>query len=254
MINSKAKTVVILGMHRSGTSMVGGVLARLGINMGEIFREDRITSNPLGFYEDVDFLNLNIDILKEAGGSWEDPPDLEQIISQESKFNIKIQKLIKKKPQIWGWKDPRTSLTIRLYLPYIHNPHFIICHRNPEEVANSLYKRSKMPYEKAMRLINIYKGEIENFFKDYPNLKKFDLDYKDVLHNPRDTVDKILNYIDIKVSRNQYEDAIEFILPKEKKKVIKRRLLYSHLIKKGIRNPWKIPQYLFKTVKKFLKK
>ncbi|MFW9819999.1 MAG: sulfotransferase family protein [Candidatus Thorarchaeota archaeon] len=195
MNGSQAKTVVILGMHRSGTSMVGGILARLGINMGEKFREDRIISNPLGFYEDVDFLSLNNEILKEAGGSWENPPNLNQILAQKIKFGLKIKKIIYDKPQLWGWKDPRTSLTIRLFLPYITNGYFIVCHRDPEEVANSLYQRSRMPYDKAINLYNFYVEEIDNFFKDNPYLRKTELDYKNVISNPEETVEKIIKFL-----------------------------------------------------------
>jgi hypothetical protein len=248
------KAVVILGMHRSGTSMVGGVLARLGVNMGEQFREDRLSSNPLGFYEDADFLNLNIKILREAGGSWENPPGLENILLQKSKFEVDIEKLIKDKPHLWGWKDPRTSLTIRLYLPYLHNVYFIVCHRSPEEVANSLYKRSRMSFDKSMQLYEIYEREIEKFFKDHPDLKKIELDYKNVTIDPRGTVDEIIRHLDIEVNKKQYEKAIEFILPTGEKSKIKKRLLFTHLIKKGIKNPWKIPHYLIKAVKKFLRK
>jgi hypothetical protein len=254
MSESKAKTVVILGMHRSGTSMVGGVLARLGVNMGEKFRDNRIISNPLGFYEDVDFLNLNNEILKEAGGSWENPPEPKQILSQKSKFEGNIEKLLNEKQQLWGWKDPRTCLTIRLFLPYLHNVYFIVCHREPEAVANSLFKRSGMGHDKSIKLYTIYEKEIENFFKDYPNLKKLTLVYKDIISNPKENVDKILKFLDISVNKRNYEEAIDFILPTEKRSKIKRRLLIRHLIKKGIKNPFQIPNYILKKMKKRLQK
>ena len=254
MIENKAKAVVILGMHRSGTSMIGGVLARLGINMGELFRDTRIVSNPLGFYEDINFLNLNKEILNEAGGSWENPPKMELILSQQGKFDDNIQKLINNKTQLWGWKDPRTSLTIRLFLPYLQNVYFIVCYREPKAVANSLHKRSGMQYDKAIKLYEIYEREIENFFKDYPNLQKLKLNYKEIISNPRGNVDKIINFLDITVNKIKHKEAIEFILPKEKRSKIKQRLLITHLIKRGIQNPWKIPKYILKNLRKLLQK
>jgi len=254
MNESKTKTVVILGMHRSGTSMIGGVLARLGINMGESFRDTRIVSNPLGFYEDTDFLNLNKEILYEAGGSWENPPKIEQIMSQQDKFKNKIQELFSNKTQFWGWKDPRTSLTIRLFLPFLSNPYFIVCYRDPNEVAKSLYKRSRMRYEEAIKLGNFYKTEIENFFKDFPELKKIRLNYHQIISNPRESIDNITKFLDIEVSKTQYEDAMHFILPKVKKNKIKRKMLTTHLIKRGLKNPWRIPKYILKNLRKLLQK
>ena len=59
-----SKTIVILGMHKSGTSMVAGVLEKLGANMGKELLGPH-WSNPLGHFENVKFVNLNERILKE---------------------------------------------------------------------------------------------------------------------------------------------------------------------------------------------
>ena len=68
-----SKTIVILGMHKSGTSMVAGVLEKLGVNMGKELLGPH-WSNPLGHFENVKFVNLDERILKEAKGSWNNPP------------------------------------------------------------------------------------------------------------------------------------------------------------------------------------
>jgi hypothetical protein len=67
------KTIIILGMHRSGTSMVAGLLAKMGINMGDDLL-GRSPSNPFGHFEDWDFVNLNDSILSKAKGSWDKLP------------------------------------------------------------------------------------------------------------------------------------------------------------------------------------
>jgi len=78
----ESKTVVVLGMHRNGTSMTSGILSKLGIDMGRELIGKKV-SNPLGHFEDKDFLDLNIKILKEAGGgSWDSTPAREDILDQ----------------------------------------------------------------------------------------------------------------------------------------------------------------------------
>jgi len=69
MKEKRPKEIIILGMHRSGTSMLSGMLDRLGIDMGDdvVGRQE---SNPLGHFEDGDLLSLNELILAKAGGSF----------------------------------------------------------------------------------------------------------------------------------------------------------------------------------------
>ena len=67
------RTFVVLGMHRSGTSLTAGGLEKIGIDMGD----NQLGANqwnPLGHFENVDFVGLNDRILNTAGGNWLDPP------------------------------------------------------------------------------------------------------------------------------------------------------------------------------------
>ena len=71
------KNIVVLGMHRSGTSMFAEIISRLGFYTGET--EELLEpqeDNPKGFWERRDVVQLNDLILEEAGGSWFNPPIL----------------------------------------------------------------------------------------------------------------------------------------------------------------------------------
>jgi hypothetical protein len=72
-MKNTSETIVILGMHRSGTSTIARILASIGINMGERIMGAN-ESNPFGHYENLDFVELNDEILINAGGSWKKPP------------------------------------------------------------------------------------------------------------------------------------------------------------------------------------
>ena len=56
------KVLIVLGMHRSGTSLVAQWMQRCGINMGDELMGPK-NDNIKGFYEDMDFFNLHKDIL-----------------------------------------------------------------------------------------------------------------------------------------------------------------------------------------------
>ncbi len=234
-------------MHRSGTSMISGALNKLGIKMGNKFGKG--IYNPLGYFEDSKFRDLNRKILKDAGGRWDQPPSEERILAQKNKCVDAIQNLINGKPKLWGWKDPRNCLTIELYLPYLNNPYFIVCYRKSAGVTQSFYRRYKMEYEKVIKLKKIYDERIEKFFKKYPKFKRFDVYYEKIISNPKEFVDGILNFLDISNKRKDYKSAISFIKPLLKVRKISTRMRIKEIINEGLRKPWKIPSYIFKEVK-----
>jgi hypothetical protein len=160
------KTIVVLGMHRSATSLVAGGLHHFGVPIGDqLVPAD--SSNPKGHWEDTDFRRLNDEILKSAGGSWSNPPLEISIMAQQKVFEPKIKALIKRKQkEIWGWKDPRTTLTIKLFSPHLPNPHFVCCFRDPIEVAKSLQKRNRFSIEKGLELAETYNNRLINFLRE----------------------------------------------------------------------------------------
>lgn len=208
------KTVVILGMHRSGTSMVTGVLSNLGVHIGEDLI-GKYPSNPLGHFEDRDFVRLNDQLLKAAGGSWDNPPGQAAIIKQGERMKKEIQivsnKLLKR--ELVGWKDPRTCLTIELFLAELLNPFFIIVTRNPQEVALSLQKRNNFTIEKGLRLRARYLNSISDFFKKHPTLCRLELDYRLVRQEREKSVRQIIDFLQIKPSTEQIKKAIALIIP-----------------------------------------
>src|SRR5512132_1949060 len=70
--------VCIVGMHRSGTSLIAQILKQSGLYLGS---EDNLlgsnVGNPDGHFEHLGFIELNDAILKHLGGSWEFPPEFQ---------------------------------------------------------------------------------------------------------------------------------------------------------------------------------
>ena len=158
------KVFVILGMHRSATSLVAGGLKKMDINMGKkLLGADK--SNPFGHFEDKAFMELNTRILKQAGGSWDNPPPEVNIIKVGRKLSGEIRELTNKQG-LWGWKDPKTTLTIKCYLPHLENPHFICCFREPLEIAKSLQRREGWPIGKGIKLTKEYNNRLLQFLRE----------------------------------------------------------------------------------------
>jgi lipopolysaccharide biosynthesis protein len=139
--------VCITGMHRSGTSMVARLLNLCGLYLGE---ETELIGaaedNSNGFWENVNFVNLNDEIMLRFKGGWDTPPKFRhgwetsrKILPLKHKAEELLQKFNGHKD--WGWKDPRNSITLPFWQQLIPNLKVIICLRNPLDVAHSLSRR-----------------------------------------------------------------------------------------------------------------
>jgi hypothetical protein len=165
------KCFIVLGMHRSATSLTAKGLHKCNVHMGDRLL-GKHPSNPYGHYEDIEMIALNDCILRHAGGSWDHPPSEKAILSAGRGLSDTLKQAIELRQrdhEFWGWKDPRTSLTIRCWLPYIENPHFIINVRQPIEVARSLLKRDDMPIKEGLALAGLYNRRIIRFYADWSN-------------------------------------------------------------------------------------
>ena len=164
--------IVILGAHRSGTSLTTSILHSLGVHIGDELLGAH-PSQPYGHWENVHFYRLNMDILKAAGGSWVNPPSDGAIKAVKPQFKGRMLRTIQAaKKDLWGWKDPRTCLTIPLYLPHLEDPRFVLVYRETGAIVNSLLKRSGgRDRAKWLRLTQVYQRTMENESAGYPVLR-----------------------------------------------------------------------------------
>ena len=152
------KQLVILGMHRSGTSSVAYWLQTCGLHLGEKLLASDF-SNPKGHFEDIDFLNLHKEILIDNGYS---PTGLEEDIhlNISEYYRRKMEFLVKFKNSFreeWGWKDPRTCLMISEYVNLLPDALYLIVYRDYREVVSSLIRRDLTRIEKKMAHKNWWK-------------------------------------------------------------------------------------------------
>ena len=147
---SPVKTVCILGMHRSGTSLLSNLLRQLGVCLGPIrdIMEPSKSDNPEGYWENIHFVELNDRILATLGGSWANPQNLEPGWSSDKRLLTlrgEAEGLAWNYAHLdlWGWKDPRTMLTLELWQQVIPDMKYVLIVRDPVEVAMSLARRTQ---------------------------------------------------------------------------------------------------------------
>jgi sulfotransferase family protein len=152
--------VAIAGMHRAGTSMVARVLRICGLDLGdERHFAPAAPDNTEGYWEDLRFVSMNDRILDAFGGAWDTPPALPDGWTRDPRLDgirREAEAIAAARAEPWGWKDPRTSLTAAFWRDVWPALRFVVCVRNPLEVAASLRARGYTSERFGLRLWEDY--------------------------------------------------------------------------------------------------
>src|SRR5215216_4224418 len=155
--------ICILGMHRSGTSVLTHILNLLGVYLGaDAHLLAPSSSNPKGYWEHQQFIKINDEILDRLGGNWYALPEFSEgwesshelgDLEQFARGNLHEEFA---GVDLWGWKDPRTCLTLPFWQRVIGPMKYVICFRHPMDVASSLKRRDGFSTEQGVFLWLVY--------------------------------------------------------------------------------------------------
>ena len=150
--------VVVLGMHRSGTSVITKALETLGVNLGQNLLPAKKDNNK-GFFEDKDIYELNVTLLKALGHDWHtlSPVQPNELLnSSVSCFLDQAMDILRSKlvhTNLYCMKDPRIPrllpFWLRVFSQLDARVSYVIACRNPLSVARSLKKRDGFDLEKG---------------------------------------------------------------------------------------------------------
>ena len=215
--------VIIIGMHRSGTSMLARQLHALGIHMG---RDLSVNAESRCFQE------LNRSMLAAASGSWGDiSPVLDKLGSggyvrrQAAEIEMRLfqenamdpfwslpQRCLFRTglgPRHWGWKDPRNSITLPVWLRIFPRAKVIHVIRNGIDAAISLHRR-ELNREVANRDYSAMTSDLRYCFQLWeqyvrlcrehagllPAAQYLELRYEELLQAPTDQLRLVLSFLD----------------------------------------------------------
>jgi hypothetical protein len=140
-------------MHRSGTSFLVGSLQQHGLFLGKHHTYNEF--NVRGNRENQDIWDLHDAILSDSGGSWDAPPD--DVEWQPGHFDRAREILAEySEHPVWGFKDPRTLLTLKGWRELVGDLELVGIYRHPLRVADSLRRRNDMPLEQSLDLWSLY--------------------------------------------------------------------------------------------------
>jgi hypothetical protein len=193
--------MVVLGMHRSGTSALARVLNLLGCDLPTTLMASA-ESNVTGHWESQIITDFDDALLESAGSSWDDwvafnPGWYHSPKAEE--FKERAQKLLEEEfgpSRLFVLKDPRMCRILPFWLDVLDaakvKPAIVIPIRNPLEVASSLAARDGFDPEfgHLLWLRHVMEAEADSrgrqrFFCSYDSLisarSRFVLSVQDVL-------------------------------------------------------------------------
>lgn len=192
--------VCVVGMHRSGTSMVTRLLHLSGLYLGEWEDYHRIADdNTEGFWEHKGIVRLNNNLLAQLGGGWDLPPVLEEGWEQRADLQYLKEEARKiaatfEGQEPWGWKDPRNTLTLPFWQEIVPDMKLVICLRNPLEVSKSLKKRG---FTSEHFGVNLWKMYAEETLRIARNNEYILTHYDTYFYDAKTELSRLLGYLEI---------------------------------------------------------
>ncbi|HSQ39225.1 MAG TPA: glycosyltransferase, partial [Anaerolineales bacterium] len=217
---NRGTALVVLGMHRSGTSALTRVLNLCGAYLPDKLRPPKLGANDKGFWEAEDIIDLNERMLGNLGGAWhrvsftlpEAGPFFEEFVHDaqvivESEYGDNETILI---------KDPRMGILAPLWHKALaasgYRPVYVVPVRNPLEVAYSLHARGDMSVRYGMTLWYEYMKRIADFAGTGADVMY--IRFEDIFLDWRELVGRISDRLDIRLDINSRASGVdEFLDP-----------------------------------------
>jgi hypothetical protein len=150
--------VMVVGMHRSGTSFLTGSLQQAGLELGNHSAWN--PHNLKGNRENLEIVAFHDALLAARGCAWDNPPTARLKWTPEEQQQARQLIADYQGVPRWGFKDPRSLLVVDGWLDLIPDLKFVGIFRHPTAVAQSLAARGGMPLEQALKLWKAYNEKL----------------------------------------------------------------------------------------------
>ncbi len=190
--------VFVIGMHRSGTSLLTGLLAACGAHPG---RTENLTGpnqhNPKGFWENNQFRDINDQLLRSQDCEWDSPlgfsPDKADpaLLARLKQQAVKVFEQFPDQtcPLV---KDPRVCLTLPFWKAHFGALAPVLIVRNPIEVARSLFRRNRIPLPIGIALWELYNWHAA---RELAALQPVLCRHEDLLYRPVEELARIVQQL-----------------------------------------------------------
>lgn len=188
---------MVLGMHRTGSSLLTSVLHDLGFNPGkELLQANEF--NQEGYWEYKPLVEFHNRMLADHDNQWFAPGHLMLLDELLLQYRNEAESLINEMDaddKDWCWKDPRLILFLDFWLEILSNRpvKWIITHRNPSAIAHSLKSRDHFDIEIGLTL---WEYSMLNLMAKKDRLKdSITVQYEEMLSDPKTQIKRIISFL-----------------------------------------------------------
>ncbi|MGC2290212.1 MAG: sulfotransferase [Thermoplasmata archaeon] len=243
------ETVLVLGTHRSGTSLVTGMLHKMGVNMGPPGRDVRWIypnwANPTGQFENPEFTELLHRFLDSDGQDTRWNPRWADLTARTTEFLPAFVRLIRRtESERWGWKQPWTMLILEALLPEVQNPRFVVVRRNLSDVVDSLHRRDGITPEEALRVSTEIAARVEELVRRHPEIPTLTVRYEEVVRDPGAAARRLADFLGLSLSPVALGEVAGLAIPERELRQARRRKAGHDLWTLPIRYAWLLSQDL----------
>lgn len=232
-ISQRSSPIILIGMHRSGTTLLTRLLSEMGAEMGQSLDRHR---------EALCFQSINDTLLRTSRASWLNPdPFVSQLSTPDfvSQMTELAERMLANEietfgrigpEQLWGWKDPRTTLTLPIWLCLFPEAKVVHLIRNGIDVALSLERRAWRNYlrprhndiERLFPLGSFIKGYRlwATYLKcaaSYSQPHHYQMRYENLVSHPMGELAALANFLGTSIDQyGLYEVASTIRKPRER--------------------------------------
>jgi len=215
--------IIVLGMHRSGTSLLIKTLTKMGVFSSDLTGPD--TSESLFFQY------INDAILCCCQSHWTLPEPIEQSSLNPvwcSAIHSVVARALRSRWRylyrffspdacllrdevIWAWKDPRNTLTVKFWRALFPNARFVYIYRHGIDVAESLVQRECKRGQSVYNSRCLSRLESFHMWESYNRLAMNELDFvakanqlhlcfEDMVSNPISELYRVADFCGLSLS------------------------------------------------------
>lgn len=219
--------ILIFGMDRSGTSLVGNLVSRWGAYGGKTLMTLGDTHNPRGYYENVELADFVADHLGEVF-----QPDYEQVLAEKTNSPVvrrAFERFVGKMratQKVWFVKEPLLGVMLPFFRSFFDDPVCVITVRNPYESALS-WQKFVMPKNSEYQILsaNLLRWQylISSTLRNVQGRRKVFLSFEALHEDPESSVRKLAAFLDACYGRRSDEAVISHMLAAVDKKLYRNK-------------------------------
>ena len=203
------RPIIVLGVDRSGTSLVSEIIWKWGAHSGDLGKlQQGNLNNPQGYWEYTPMQDLLGDLMSGAGLSY-CHPDAERRFTEmadDPELRARTLRLVEEmetagKP--WFWKEPYLSISLGFWEKFWKRPIYVVPVRHPYDSALSFEKMFLPPPLRGggIRVIAMFLLRWQHFILSILahselNPSTFFVPYEKLLQNPEEQCRRLARFLD----------------------------------------------------------